>query len=103
MKHIPVAWDDTKLIDGYPGEKVIIARKKDSQWYIGGLNGKDEAQTLEINFNFLGKGNYNLQLIKDGSDAKSFSYESLRVKKGDTIKVECLTRGGFVAILKFVK
>ena len=67
LKHIPVAWDDTKLIDGYPGEKVIIARKKDNQWYIGGLNGKDEAQKLEINFNFLGKGNYNLQLIKDGS------------------------------------
>jgi len=100
LKHVPVAWDDTKLVDGYPGEKVIIARKKGNQWYIGGLNGKDETQTLEINFNFLGKGDYHLQLIKDGNDDKSFSYDSIIVNKDNTINVDCLPRGGFVGILK---
>jgi hypothetical protein len=99
LRHVPTAWDDTKLVNGNPGEKVIIARKQGNKWYIGGLNGKDEAQTLEISFNFLGKGNYSLQLIKDGNDDKSFSYESIKVKKGDTIKVDCLPRGGFVGIL----
>ncbi len=39
LKHVPTAWDDTKLVDRYPGEKVIIAREKGNQWYIGGLNG----------------------------------------------------------------
>jgi hypothetical protein len=100
LKHVPVSWDDTKLLDGYPGEKVIIARKKGNRWYFGGLNGKDEAQELELNFNFLGKGNYNLQLIKDGNDDKSFSYDSVKVKKGNTIKVDCLPRGGFVGVIK---
>ncbi len=99
LKQVPVAWDDTKLIDGYPGKKVIIARKKGNQWYIGGLNGEDKNKTLVVNFNFLGAGNYNLKLIKDGKNAKSFSYESMRVKEGDTIKVDCLPRGGFVGIL----
>jgi hypothetical protein len=100
LKHVPVAWDDTKLVDGYPGEKVIFARKKGSQWYIGGLNGKDETQTLEINFNFLGKGDYHLQLIKDGNDDKSFSYDSIIVNKDNTINVDCLPRGGFVGVMK---
>jgi hypothetical protein len=100
LKHVPVRWDDTKLIDGYPGEKVIIARKNENQWYIGGLNGKDEAQTLEINFDFLDKGYFSLQLIKDGSDDKSFSYDTVKVKTGDTVNVNCLPRGGFVGILK---
>ncbi|MBN2088980.1 glycoside hydrolase family 97 catalytic domain-containing protein, partial [candidate division KSB1 bacterium] len=99
LKIVPVSWDDTKLIDGYPGEKVVIARRKGKKWYIGGLNGKDEAQTLQINFNFLDKGNYSLHLIKDGNDDKSFSYDSLKVKKGDSVKIECLPRGGFVGIL----
>ena len=99
LKQVPVSWDDTKLVDGYPGKKVIIARKKGSQWYIGGLNGEDEAQTLKINFNFLDLKNYNLQLIKDGNDDKSFSYASFNVTKGDSIKVDCLPRGGFVGIL----
>ena len=100
LKHVPVCWDDTKLLDGYPGERVVIARKKEGQWYLGGLNGKDEAQTLEINFDFLGKGNFSLQLIKDGNDDKSFSNDTFKVKKGDTLKVDCLPRGGFVGILK---
>lgn len=99
LKHVPVAWDDTKLVDGYPGEKVVITRKKGNRWYIGGLNGKDSAQTLKVNFDFLGGGNYNLQLIKDGNNEKSFSYESLNITKGDTIKVYCLPRGGFAGIL----
>jgi hypothetical protein len=100
LKHVPVSWDDTKLIAGYPGEKVIIARRKGEQWYIGGLNGKDEAQTLQINFSFLGQGYYILKLIRDGSNDRSFSYESLKVKKEDTLRVNCLPRGGFCCILK---
>ncbi len=50
---------------------------------------RNEAQTFKVN-DFLGSGNYNLRLIKDGEDEKSFSYESLQIKKGDTLKVDCL-------------
>jgi len=100
LKNVPTTWDDTKLIDGYPGEKVIIARKKGNQWYIGGLNGKDEPQTLMIKFDFLDKGNCNLEIIKDGKDDKSFSSETIKVKKGDTLKIECLPRGGFVGVIR---
>lgn len=100
LKQVPVAWDDTKLIDGNPGEKVIIARKKGNQWYIAGLNGKEESQTLIVKFDFLDKGNHSFQLIKDGKDSTSFSSEIIKVKKGDTLKIECLPRGGFVGVIK---
>lgn len=100
LKQVPVVWDDTKLIDGSPGEKVIIARKKGNQWYIAGLNGKDAVQNLLVKFDFLGKGNHSFELIKDGKDSTSFSSEIIKVKKGDTLKIECLPRGGFVGIIK---
>lgn len=100
LKTVPVAWDDTKLIAGYPGENIIIARKKDNQWYIGGLNGKDDPQILLLDFDFLTKGSYSLQLIKDGKDDKSFSPETIHVKKGDILKINCLPRGGFAGILE---
>jgi hypothetical protein len=100
LRQVPTAWDDTKLIDGYPGEKVIMARKKGNQWYIAGLNGKDVPQTLIVKFDFLGKGNHSFQLIKDGKDDKSFSSETVKVKKGDTLKIECLSRGGFVGVVR---
>lgn len=100
LKNFPTTWDDTKLIDGFPGEKVIMARKKNNLWYIGGLNGKDIAQTLTLNFDFLDNGNYELQLITDGKDDKSLDSKILKVKKGETIKIDCLPRGGFVGVIK---
>ncbi|KAF2338663.1 glycoside hydrolase family 97 protein [Flavobacterium nitrogenifigens] len=100
LKKVPVSWDDTQLIDGFPGEKVIIARKKADKWYIGGLNGKDLAQTLTVTFDFLGKGTYSFELIKDGKDDKSFSSEIIKVKKGTVLKIECLPRGGFTGVIK---
>ncbi|MFH6991152.1 glycoside hydrolase family 97 protein [Flavobacterium sp. FlaQc-48] len=103
LKNVPVSWDNTKLIDGYPGEKVIMARKKGNKWYLGGLNGKDIEQTLKVNFNFPEKGNFNLKLIKDGENDKSFSIEVIKVKKGDVLNVVCLPRGGFVAVLEKIK
>jgi hypothetical protein len=100
LKNVPVSWDDTKLVDGYPGEKVIMARKKGNQWYLGGLNGKDQSQTLKVNFDFLDKGNYKLKLIKDGVNDKSFAVEIINIRKGAVLNVECLSRGGFVAVLE---
>jgi len=100
LKQVPVTWDDTKLLDGFPGEKVLVARKKGQQWYIGGLNGKEQAQTLILNFDFLGDGDFHLQLIKDGKDEKSFSSETIKINKGDTLTVDCLPRGGFVGVVR---
>lgn len=103
LKDFPSTWDDTKLIDGYPGEKVIIARKKNDNWYIAGLNGKDTAQVLTVNFDFLRTGDYNLELIADGKDDKSFDSKILRVKKGEKININCLPRGGFSGLIKIIK
>lgn len=100
LKQVPTVWDDTKLIDGYPGEKVIVARKKGNQWYIAGLNGKDVAQTLIVKFDFLDKGDHSFRLIKDGKDDKTFSSEIIKVKKGNILKIECLPRGGFSGVIR---
>ena len=44
LSELPVAWDDTKLLAGYPGEEVILARRKGNVWYIGGINGTNETK-----------------------------------------------------------
>jgi hypothetical protein len=103
LKHVPVSWDDTKLIEGYPGEKIIIARRKGNRWYFGGLNGLDQIQGLILKFDFLDKRKYNFQLIKDGENKESFTSETIKIKKGDTLKIDCLPRGGFVGVLEIQK
>nr|MCS3812800.1 hypothetical protein [Mucilaginibacter sp. X4EP1] len=95
----PTTWDETKLIDGYPGEAVVIARRKGKLWYVAGLNGKDIPQTLNLNLNFLGNSDYSFQLFKDGADTKTIASETQSVKKSTILQIQCLPRGGFTGVI----
>ena len=100
LKGFPTAWDETKLINGYPGEMVVIARKKGKLWYVAGLNGKSTPQTLHLSFDFLGSSEYSFQLFKDGADTKSISSETKNVKKSNTRQIQCLPMGGFAGVIR---
>ena len=41
LSSLPAAWDETRLIAGYPGEYVIMARRSGKKWYLAGINGTD--------------------------------------------------------------
>jgi len=100
LKEVPNAWDDTKLLDGYPGKDVTIARRKGNSWYIGGINAELKEKTKTIRFDFLPEGmKYKLTLIADGKHDKDFSTQYLVVDKTSSVDVKLLRRGGFVASL----
>jgi alpha-glucosidase len=105
LKEVPSSWDKTKLLDGYPGKDVIIARQKGNEWYIGGINAEARGEKKKtINFNFLPERmKYRLTLITDGQHDKEFSTQYLIVDKSSSIEVRLLRRGGFAACLKPLK
>lgn len=102
LSGLPTAWDETKLLGGYPGVEVILARRKGDVWYIGGLNGTNEERTLSFVPDFLTGSGKSMKLIKDGADDRSFAIEDnlpLTDAKAK-IEIKCLPRGGFVALIK---
>ena len=48
LSALPAAWDETRYVSGYPGRSAVLARRSGSKWYIAGINGLDEAQTLDL-------------------------------------------------------
>lgn len=46
LTELPAAWDETVLLGGYPGEYVVMARKKDGKWWITAINGTDQPVDL---------------------------------------------------------
>ncbi len=104
LKEVPVAWDDTKYLDGYPGRDVIVARKNGDAWYLGGLNSENRVKNKTINFDFLNDGErYKLTLIADGEHDKAFKTSYMVVDKSSAVDVQMLRRGGFAASLKPIK
>ncbi len=102
LKNVPNAWDNIKLLDGYPGKYLTIARQKGNEWYIGGIsadNMREKAQ--KISFDFLPEGaRYKLTLITDGNHDKELSAQYLVVDKKSSVEIKLLRRGGFAACLK---
>lgn len=52
---IPTTWDETKVLQGTPGQFVTTARRKGEDWFIGTIT-NNEARTLQLKFDFLPKG-----------------------------------------------
>ncbi len=98
--NLPVVWDDTKLLAGFPGEDCVIARKANDTWYIGGINGTNEKKSWEIDLSRLEGSDFSGIVITDGETDKQFSWSELTIKAGDKLLVDVLPYGGFVAKLK---
>jgi len=92
LKDIPTAWDESRLLAGYPGKDVVIARRKGATWFITGVNGENKAKELEIDLSFIKKEGF---MINDGTASL---FDKSAVKPGKTV-VKLKPYGGF--IMKF--
>ena len=102
MSALPTTWDETRLLGGYPGEWVVMARRQGNKWYIAGINGKDTAQTLSFDTSILPKGRYTLFTDKPGYKVElpANNPEPWSIKKGKApSKMTCQPRGGFVYVV----
>lgn len=101
IKIIPSAWDEIKLISGYPGKDIVMARRSGEKWYIAGMNGENKTKQLKVPLDFLGNGrNYHANLILDGKSENEFSQKETLLVCGEELTVVMLPNGGFVAVLE---
>lgn len=99
-KDMPAVWDDTKLIDGYPGDFVTMVRRSGDNWF--GASTTTEARDAEFPLDFLGDGKYYALVYKDaGSSRNDIAMECIEVTKADKLTVP-MKKGGGCAV-KIVK
>lgn len=93
LRVVPCAWDESQLLAGQPGEHVIVLRRQGKDWYIGGINGLGEPQTVSFTLPDELKGK-KISVIKDGNTNREFGYGELNNENGK-ITVEMPAYGGF--------
>jgi len=103
ISRIPTTFDNTIALDGIVGEFVAIARKKNDTWYAGVLNNWN-ARDITLDFSFLGKGDYEAEIIKDGinadRDATDYKKEVKRVNALTKMNIHLSNGGGWAARIK---
>ncbi|HEX5170339.1 MAG TPA: glycoside hydrolase family 97 catalytic domain-containing protein [Cyclobacteriaceae bacterium] len=95
LKQVPVTWDETRYVAGIPGSYVVLARRKGSDWYIGGINGKNEPMEITLDLSFL-KKEVTMELITDDEADGTFTNRKVKTD-GKKTTVRLKPRGGFVA------
>lgn len=99
MKRVPVAWDETRFLDGYPGKAFVVARRKGDTWYVACLNGESKARQQDVSLDFLPAGNHLLTCLGDGADAEQFEMTHRVVTSADRLSIPCLPKGGFTLVI----
>ena len=103
LAKVPTTWDDTIGLDGEIGKFVAVARRKGKDWWIGAITDWDE-RTIEMPLSFLGKGEWEIEIIEDDVDvdvfAEHYVKKTIRRKASDTLKIKMRTGGGWTAHLR---
>ncbi len=99
LSTIPVAWDETRFLQGEPGRFAVIARRSGTTWYVGGINGQSDALDLNLALDTLGDGPWRVTLIADGETPRTLESQSLEIPGDSAMPLKFPPHGGFAAIL----
>ena len=100
IENVPVAWDETNVVNGAIGEYVSFARRKGEEWYIGSGTGQTP-RALDVPLAFLDEGRpYVATVYTDGADADfetnptSVVIDEIIVDSEDTLTASMIKGGG---------
>ncbi|MBC7850775.1 MAG: glycoside hydrolase family 97 protein [Chitinophagaceae bacterium] len=73
---IPTVWDTTIVLEGQVGDYIITARKKGTDWFIGGMTDWT-ARQFSLDLSFLDEGKYKATICEDGINADRYGSDYL--------------------------
>jgi alpha-glucosidase len=103
VKTVPTTWDETRFIDGYPGDFVVVARRLGDEWYLGAM-ADENARELSLPLDFLTEGHeYTAHVFRDGDDVsenpQDVVYETKAVRASDSLDARLAAGGGLAVRL----
>ena len=103
---IPTTWDETRVLDGTPGEYVSTARRSGNEWFVGTITNND-ARDLKLSFAFLPKGKeYMATIYSDDDNATTktkVGIEKMKVNASTVLAVKLKASGGQAIYLTPIK
>jgi alpha-glucosidase len=97
IKAAPTVWDETRVVNGAPGDYITVARRKGREWFIGSITGWHPNE-LDVPLEFLGRGEFVADVYADAPDANvnptHTVHEQKRVSAATVLKVKLANGGG---------
>lgn len=106
LSKVPAVWDESVVLAAKTSDFVALARKaKNGEWYAGAMTDWT-ARDIQIDFSFLGEGNYQAEIWQDGvnanRNANDFEKKTMEVTKNSKLTIHLAPGGGWVAMIKLL-
>jgi alpha-glucosidase len=97
IKDAPATWDETRVLNGDPGEYITMARRRGDQWFLGSMTNWTP-RSLEVPLTFLGSGRYTAEIYADAPDADrvptNVAVQKQPVDRTTRLKLQLASGGG---------
>jgi alpha-glucosidase len=99
IKRVPTAWDETRFIQGEPGQDIVLARRSGKTWYLGAMTA-DEARTEKVSLAFLPPGRWTATIWQDGEGTRQVQRTQRTVTRKDVLSLSLAASGGAAVVLE---
>ena len=98
FEDLATTFDDSRVLSGYPGRNITMARRKGDNWWVAAMtNNVGHRETINLDFLEPGK-KYVAEIYTDGGDkvktATHVAITNKKVKSGDKLTFDLAPRGG---------
>jgi len=103
---VPTTWDETIALEAKAGQYAIVAKRKGTKWFIGGItNSGEKERSFKLNLNFLKTGkSYKVTSFEDGINAgyqaMDYRKKNYEVKSNDIVEIKMVKNGGWAAVFE---
>jgi alpha-glucosidase len=103
IEQVPTTWDQTNVLSALPDQWLVIARKKNERWWIGGITNMT-SRKLKMDFRFLDRGEWQAELYQDDLrspfNPNGIVIRSFQVNALSDLEIPMAAGGGFTIKLE---
>lgn len=96
ISRMPTAWDESVMIDGYPGDYVTYMRRSGEDYYIGAMT--LEARTETVSLDFLPDGEFTAYIYYDDEN-RELALREQTVTNADELTLDMPDIGGAAVLI----
>ncbi len=104
LRQVPVAWDETRFLAGYPGKFVALARRKGKTWYVGIIaagNPVQRGKRMGVSLSrFLSRGSWKVEAYGDAPGREGIEKETFTTDAARRFFPKLKKNGGLVMVFK---
>lgn len=103
-RKLPVAFDETRWLQGRIGEFAVVARRCGTRWFVAGINSGERRQFV-LPLDFVGRAKFSARIFRDADpDDRRFNapirVETRSFAAGDKLTVTAAANGGFSVLIE---